>query len=351
MEARIIRNENVESFKLQAPDGSSSSFSGTAGSSQSFAGGDGQYSVIAVMPDGREEILTKRTFSDVGTGDLSSPFVIRVDTTNSGDTASDEFRVSTNSGTYTYNYDVSWSKVGGSNSGSTTGQTGDYVIDTDDGGVYEVEISGTLPHMKYGFSVPDSSKIVSIEQWGTIQWESMNLMLSGANNLDSYNATDNPDLSNVQDMSGMFEGASSFDGEIGSWNTSNVQNMSRMFIGAFTFNADIGSWDTGNVQNMSEMLAVTGSFNQDISSWDTSNVTDMNAMFNNAGGFNQDISPWDTSNVTDMRFMFNSANSFNQNISTWCVSNIGSEPNSFDDGAGFDGETSKQPDWGTTTGC
>ena len=48
-------------------------------------------------------------------------------------------------------------------------------------------------------------------------------------------------------------------------------------------------------------------FNEDIGSWDTSSVKDMNQMFNGASSFNGDISNWNVSSVTHMVYMFNGA--------------------------------------------
>ena len=116
--------------------------------------------------------------------------------------------------------------------------TGDQTHTYGDAGTYTIRISGDFTRILLAGNSANAAKLQSIEQWGAIQWESMNRAFKGATNM-VYNAIDAPDLSGMTSMHRAFVGASSFDGDLSGWDVSTVTDMARMFHGAISFNGDI----------------------------------------------------------------------------------------------------------------
>jgi len=93
-------------------------------------------------------------------------------------------------------------------------------------------------------------------------------------------------------------------GDINKWNVSNITDMSGLFQDKTTFNSPIGNWNVSNVTNMENMFRNATSFNQNILSWNTNLVTNMSNMFNNASSLDIDIRALNVSNVTNFNDMF-----------------------------------------------
>ena len=317
--------------------------------------GVNNFSMTLIDQSGNES--TPFTFS-VTRVQESDYFITTWKTDNNGSSGDNQISIPTNSDTYTYNYSVDWGD------GTTdTNISGDANHTYASAGTYTVKVFGEFPQVKFtrsGYTagspeisyqpLNDNLKLLSIEQWGTISWSSMEGSFTSCSNLE-LNATDTPNLINVNSMQQMFLGAikssngninnwdvstitnmtqlfneSGFNSNIGNWNVSNVTTMSSMFsakVGEINpFNQDISNWDVSNVTTMYHMFSHAKNFNQDISLWDVSSVTDMMGMFFNTTAFNQDLSSWNTSNVTNMYAMFDNATNFDQNLSSWDVSNV-----------------------------
>ena len=193
---------------------------------------------------------------------------------------------------FTYDYTVDW---GDGTALTNYTENASHVYET--ANTYTVTVTGTFPSIYFSNNNEIKSKILSIEQWGNIEWQSMKNAFEGCDNL-TYNATDAPNLTLVTDMSAMFRDAPSFNAaDLSSWNVSAVTNMRSIFL-LTPFNGDISNWDVSSVTDMTAMF-FGAAFNSDISNWDVGNAIDMTAMFNGASNFNQDLSNWNTINVID----------------------------------------------------
>jgi surface protein len=247
------------------------------------------------------------------------PFITIWKTDNTGTSEDDEITIPTEGSGY--DYDVYWEEVGNdSNNGTEINNVGDLTITFPSAGTYRIEISGDFPRIYFNNS-GDKLKILSIEQWGDIEWTSMMSAFYGASNL-TYNAIDAPDLSGVTSLGLMFYIASDFDGDLSNWDVSTITDMGSMFAYATSFNGNITTWVVSSVTNMSSMFLWASSFDQDIGDWDVSSVSQMQYMFKNAADFDQDISEWVVSDVDYMNEMFREASSFNADISGWNTSQV-----------------------------
>ena len=189
--------------------------------------------------------------------------------------------------------------------------------------------------------------------------------------LKAYYNIQNWDVGDITDMANAFENgragttgfgvldSTTFNEDIGGWNTINVTNMSSMFKGAEAFNRNISSWDVGNVQEMESMFDGASSFNQDLT-WEMGpNLNSLLNMFKDATSFNGTLT-WTQSsgsqaiNCTQMFFgatdftglglpgwqgtggnnnlvrrigdlegMFKNAEAFNQDLSNWRFAGTG----------------------------
>jgi|GEM_PF-610354 surface protein len=219
----------------------------------------------------------------------------------------------------------------------TVGQGYNYTIDFGDGtiesgvtgnishtysnaGAYRVNISGDFPRIQFR-----NQNLIAVEQWGDIEWQTMEEAFLNCTKMIML-ATDAPDLSQVTNMSGMFNNCGDFNQSINHWDVSNVLDMSYMFAinvsAANAYNQPLDNWDVSNVTNMKNMFAHARSFNQPLNTWDVSNVSDMRSMFYHASIFNQPLDNWDVSSVVNMSTMFYEAEKFDQSLNNWDVSNV-----------------------------
>jgi len=93
-------------------------------------------------------------------------------------------------------------------------------------------------------------------------------------------------------------------GPIASWDVSEVTDLSLVFEDQADFNEDLSRWNVSSVVDMSYMLWGATSYNGDLSSWNVSNVVNMAKTFANATSFDRQLGgAWATS-TADKHYMF-----------------------------------------------
>ncbi len=216
---------------------------------------------------------------------------------------------------FAYNYAIDWGDDQYNNN-VTGGITHTYLTP----GIYTITIKGDYP-AHYFKSFSDSHKLLSIDQWGTQQWKTMESAFSRCSNM-TYNTTDIPDLSQASSMKQMFYGASKFNGNVDNWDVSTISDMTSLFSSAEAFNQPLNSWNVSSVTSMKYMFGGATVFNQALDNWNTNELTDTSQMFYKASAFNQSLNDWNVSKVTDMSYMFYTASAFNQPLDNWDVSKV-----------------------------
>lgn len=310
------------------------------------------YKVRAIGKDG-----TISAFSNVASIYIPVAFISEWNTTNTttGSTGSNAIALPlVASGTY--NFTVFW---GDGNSDVITSWNQPEVSHSYSSfGTYTVSIVGTLQGWKFDNS-GDRNKLLNISSWGGFNSGNQTNVFYGCENLD-VTATDalnttgittlqgflrgcssltgtadfnNWDVSNITDLSSMFEEVTLFNQPLDNWNVSNVVTFLAMFSGS-DFDQDITGWVTSSASNMSRMFERCP-FNQNINGWDVSGVTNFATMFRSNQAFNQNLTSWNTSSATNMAAMFQNADAFNGDISGFDVSNVTSFFRMFSDNSGF----------------
>ena len=175
-----------------------------------------------------------------------------------------------------YSYEIDWEYDGQFNATGGT-QTGDATSPAyTDTGNHVIAIRGDFPRIHF----ERQGNLVSVNQWGSQVWTTMHDAFAECGGMDVV-ATDVPDLSQVEDMSYMFDECKSLVG-----------------------NSTFGSWDVSNVKNMNWTFQAAEKFNQNIGGWNVSNVTEMEYTFHNANAFDQNLGDWNVSNLTNILWTF-----------------------------------------------
>ena len=141
----------------------------------------------------------------------------------------------------------------------------------------------------------------------------------------------------IKDVSGMFEGNSSFAQSLNDWDVSTIENCSNMFKDT-TYNKPMWRWETDSMKNLSGMFEGNTAFKQNIGNWDSSTFEDTSNMFKNAA-YDKPMWKWfkpssnKTYSIKNVSGMFEGNTEFKQNINSWDTRGIEDSSRLFKDTA------------------
>jgi len=207
-----------------------------------FNGGNSKY-CSAEAQSARENLINNYnwTITDGGLcldSNIFDDFVIKVTTDNSGVTNDLSFKIPAKSDLI-YNYNVDCDNDGNN---EATGLDSSYICQYADAGTYVIRIKdntglGNGYPSSYSQFHEDKKKMVSVLQWGTGKWQTMERAFGDAENVHIV-AKDSPDISHVSSFSSMFENAFVSNPDVSDWDVTTITDMTDMFNG-ITLSSDV----------------------------------------------------------------------------------------------------------------
>jgi len=182
-----------------------------------------------------------------------SDFVFSINTNNPGSSNDSSFVLHIDT-SFNYSYSIDWDN---DSIYDTLNVQSSFLHTFPAPGSYTIRINGQFPALN--FNAPnnqksnnsDEDKLITVEQWGDHQWESLEGAFLDCDSLEGLPA-EAPDLSRITSLERMFKG-SSFDQSVANWDVSGIQDMSEMFAFS-TFNQPLDSWDFSSVTSLDGFL-------------------------------------------------------------------------------------------------
>ncbi len=201
------------------------------------------------------------------------------------------------------------------------------------------------------------SSVGDLSGWNVENVNSFAYMFSNTAELVSFGDISLWEVSDTcEDLSYMFQNSASalpsvldLDG----WDVSNVKDMSHMFENTYTLTVlDISGWDSGNLINASSMFRFTDTGRLSpltdiigIGSLDTSSLKDISYIFYENQYLSCDLSAWNTDSLEDISYAFYGTYRFDiDKLKHWNVSSVLNMTETFGDNAGSL-ISSPVPDW------
>ena len=199
-------------------------------------------------------------------------FKITVDTTKAG-SAADTF-VLPNYTSGTYDYYVDWGEGGAEEHITTAGNHSHTYAAS---GTYKIMIRGTMPQI-YFISGEDKAKLIFIDNWGNIKWDSFQNAFYGCINMNGR-WVDCPNLTGVTILRSMFFNCPIFNYSLYNFITSSIKHFETMFRLCTSFKQSLASFLIASAITLNDILhqaninetGTTTNYDETLISWAAQN--------------------------------------------------------------------------------
>jgi len=280
----------------------------------------------------KSDDIRKQMKASIAPNLFSGEFSIIIDTTKNG-SANDTFILPTD-GASVYDYYVDWGDNQTDHVVVNTSQTHVYTI----AGVYRIKISGTFPHIYFN-NTGDKLKLISIDNWGKVAWNSFEGAFYGCGNLTSVDLT-NLDSSNSSSIAYMFSNSGLTSFAVNNWNVSNAVSANQLFSNCTSLTSvNINNMNISNADDLSFMFRkCTSLISINMNGIDWSSCTNLAGLFEDCANLTtiNNVGDWDLSNITYLNKVFEGCSSLeNIDVSNWVFKNGTSMQNTFKDCSGL----------------
>lgn len=243
--------------------------------------------------------MSSSSSSSSSSGDR--PMIWTVKTDNAGVAPSDTYRMPLINGSC----DIDWGD--GNISRGVTGGNQRHTYAS--AGTYTLKIWADAPINFRNNLFGDLAKMLEVQQWGDIPFNSMQAFFYGCSNM-TITATDAPDMSNVTTMLNAFNGCAIGPNFPTNWDLSGVENFSGTWQNCVNMTGGFDSYDLSSATSLNGAWAQLSSPNPrlGLKSWNCTTstaLTDIRNAWNrcnleNCGGTGVGVFPYfEMSNVTD----------------------------------------------------
>lgn len=163
-----------------------------------------------------------------------------------------------------------------------------------------------------------SNKVKGLDKWNIKNVNNISYMFAKCKNFNKD--ISGWDISGVEHIEGLFQNCTNFNQDLSKWKLSpKTKRLNSLFMQCLRFEGKgLENWDVSNVEDMTYMFQGCKVFKGDLSNWNTEKLMYAVHTFKGCKEFDGNIENWKTKNLRDISEMF-SDSGITYNLASWQI--------------------------------